>query len=149
MESKKYKTFFIMLSISFLIMYSVMYLNVDKPDHIYLSVNRLYMALLMVSPMALVMLGMMRNMYKNKKTNRVIILSSILIFVIALVLLRTQTPINDIQYMKAMIPHHSSAILNSQEVNIKDPEVVELSKQIIESQEEEIQQMKSILQRLQ
>ena len=148
MESKNYKTFFIMLSISFLIMYSVIYFNVDKLDHIYLSVTRLYMTLLMVSPMAMVMLLMMRNMYQNKKTNRVIIFSSILIFVVALALLRTQISINDIQFMKAMIPHHSSAILNSQEANIKDPEVLDLSKQIIQSQEEEIQQMKNILQRL-
>lgn len=148
MEGHNYKRFIMMLSASFLIMYSVMYLNVDKVDHIYLSVTRLYMTVLMVSPMALIMLFSMRSMYKNKKANRIIILSGISIFVAALILLRTQTPINDVRYMKAMIPHHSSAILNSQEANIKDPEVIELSKQIIESQEKEIQQMKNILQRL-
>lgn len=137
-----------MLAISFVVMYSVMYLNVFKLNHIYLSLTRLYMTLLMVSPMAVSMILLMSHMYQNKRANRIIIFSSISVFILALVLLRTQTPINDVQYMKAMIPHHSSAILTSKEANIKDPEVKELSKQIIESQEDEIEQMKSILQRL-
>lgn len=32
---------------------------------------------------------------------------------VVLFALRTQTPIGDIQYMKAMIPHHSSAVMAS------------------------------------
>lgn len=148
MKGNNYKLFFMMLAISFFIMYSVMYLNVYKSGHIYLSVTRLYMTILMVSPMALVMLLFMHSMYQNKKINRIIILASISIFILALLMLRTQTPINDSQYMKAMIPHHSSAILTSKEANIKDPEVKELSRKIIKSQEEEIELMKKMLQRV-
>jgi uncharacterized protein (DUF305 family) len=37
-------------------------------------------------------------------------------------LLRTQAFVSDIQYMKAMIPHHSSAIMTSSNVDFKDPE---------------------------
>lgn len=148
MKGNNYKAFLGMLAISFVIMYSVMYLNVYKTAHIYLSATRLYMTLLMVSPMAIIMLLMMPGMYRNKKANNIIIVSGISVFILALVLLRTQTPITDTQYVKAMIPHHSSAILFSKEANIRDPEVRELTKQIIESQEEEIEQMKNILQRL-
>lgn len=137
-----------MLAISFIIMYSVMYLNVYKLNHVYLSVTRLYMTLLMVAPMAIVMLLMMPGMYGNKKKNRIIIGSGISIFILALILLRTQTPIKDTQFLKAMIPHHSSAILFSKEANITDPEVLELTRQIIESQEKEIEQMKKILKRI-
>lgn len=137
-----------MLAISFITMYSAMYLNVFKLNHIYLSVTRLYMTLLMVSPMAVSMILLMSHMYQNKRANRIIIFSGISVFILALVLLRTQTPINDVQYMKAMIPHHSSAILTSKRANIKDPEVKELSKQIIESQEAEIEQMKNVLKRI-
>ena len=69
------------------------------------------------------MILMMGKMYPNKKMNAGIIITSIAVFILTLAALRTQTPINDVQYMKAMIPHHSSAILTSKNANIKDPEV--------------------------
>ncbi len=148
MKKGNYKKFILMLFTSFCIMYAVMFFNVDKVDHIYLSTTRLYMSLLMVTPMALLMLALMRKMYPDKKTNTIIVLSSVVIFILSLTFLRTQTPIADGQYMKAMIPHHSSAILTSKHADIKDPEVKELAKKIIQSQEEEIAQMKAILERM-
>jgi uncharacterized protein (DUF305 family) len=143
-----YGKFFIMLAISFLIMYSVMFLNADRAGHIYLSTTRTYMSLLMVLPMAVVMMLLMGKRYPDKKINTVIILSGIVLFAVILAGLRTQTPIGDVQYMKAMIPHHSSEIMTSKNASIKDPEVKELSEQIIRSQEEEIAQMKKILERM-
>lgn len=144
---KNYKKLVITLTISFAVMYTVMFLNVDRIAHVYLSATRFYMALLMVAPMALVMTMMMGDMYKNKKANKIIFAAAIAVFLLSLILLRTQTPIGDEQYMKAMIPHHSSAILTSQEADIKDPEVKELAENIIEAQEREIEQMKEILER--
>ena len=147
-EKNNYKTFGITLTISFVIMYAVMFFNVDKLDHIYLSTTRLYMTLLMVAPMALVMLGMMRKMYQDKKLNTIISISAVVVLIGAFVLLRTQTPIGDVQYMKAMIPHHSSAILTSQEATITDPEVRKLADEIIKAQKEEIAEMKRLLDKL-
>jgi len=106
------------------------------------------MAILMVAPMAVVMMLMMGEMYPDKKMNVSIIAGAIFVFAVTLAALRTQTPISDVQYMKAMIPHHSSAILTSKEANIKDPEVKKLAEEIIKSQEEEIAQMKKILERM-
>lgn len=143
-----YNRFLIMMILSFIIMYSVMFLNVDEANHIYLSVNRTYMALLMVLPMAVIMMLLMGKMYPNKKWNTTIILSAIVLFGLVLAGLRTQTPIGDVQYMKGMIPHHSSAIMTSKHANIKDPEVRKLADSIIASQEREIAQMKNILERM-
>ena len=148
MNKNNYKKFFLMLGISFFIMYLVMFLNVYRLNHVYLSVTRMYMSLLMVSLMSLVMLFFMRDMYMNKKINSVIIIASIFVFILPLILLRTQIPVDDVQYMKAMIPHHSSAILTSMNANIKDPEVKLLAEEIIQAQEKEIEQMKKILERL-
>ena len=106
------------------------------------------MALLMVAPMGILMLFMMKKNFNNKKLNRIIIVSGIVIFILALFLLRTQTFIQDEQYMKAMIPHHSSAILTSQEAGIYDSEVKNLSKEIIETQEREINLMKELLNKI-
>jgi uncharacterized protein (DUF305 family) len=102
----------------------------------------------MVSPMAIMMLLMMGKMYPNKKVNTTIIIGAVAIFGLALTGLRTQTPVDDIQYMKAMIPHHSSAIMTSKNANISDPAVKELSQRIINSQEKEIAEMKAMLKRL-
>jgi hypothetical protein len=143
-----YKKMPLMLGLSFIIMYAVMFLNVDDGSHIFLSLTRLYMALLMVAPMAVLMIVLMPMMYKNRKKNTAIILGAVMVFSFSLFFLRTQTFISDEQYMRAMIPHHSSAILTSKHADIKDPEVKKLSEQIIKSQEEEIKQMKSMLKRL-
>ena len=143
-----YKKMPLMLGTSFIIMYGVMFLNVNDSSHILLSLTRLYMALLMVAPMAIIMILLMPMMYKNRKKNTSIIVGAIIVFSFSLFFLRTQTFISDEQYMRAMIPHHSSAILTSKNAHIKDPEVKKLSEQIIKSQEEEIKQMKSMLKRI-
>lgn len=148
MEKGHYSKFLLMLLVSFVIMYGVMFLNVASTDHIYLNLNRLYMALLMVAPMALVMLAFMPMMYKDKKLNTLIIVASLAVIVGAFAMLRNQTAVGDKQFMHSMIPHHSSAILVSGQANLQDPEVQELARQIIKTQEKEIAQMKKILERM-
>lgn len=148
MNKMSYKKFLVMMILSFFIMYIVMFLNMDKLGHYHTSITRVYMAILMVAPMAIVMMLMMGKMYPDKKTNTGIIISGVVVFAIVLAALRTQTPVSDVQYMKAMIPHHSSAILTSKYANIKDPEVKKLAEEIIRSQEEEIAQMEAILNRM-
>lgn len=148
MQGMSYGKFWVMMLISFLIMYIVMFLNMDKISHYHTSLTRIYMALLMVAPMAVVMMLMMGKMYPNKKINTAIILGSVVLFILILAGLRTQTPIGDVQYMKAMIPHHSSAIMVSKHATITDPEVKKLSEEIIQSQEKEIAEMEAMIKRL-
>jgi integral membrane sensor domain MASE1 len=105
------------------------------------------MALLMVSPMAILMLLLMWPMFKNKKMNYIILACSFIIFIVSFIFLRKQIFIADKQYMQAMIPHHSSAILTSQQANIQKPEVKELADQIIDTQIREIELMKQYLQK--
>lgn len=139
-----------MLASSFIAMYITMYLNTYAIDHVYFSLTRFYMACLGIAAMALIMFFVMRKMYQNKKKNRAIILGSILLFVSALGLVRAQKPIiGDVLWMKAMIPHHSIAILTSERADIKDPEVKKLAEEIIEAQRREIAEMKSMINRLQ
>lgn len=143
-----YTKFVLMLLGSFIAMYITMYFNTYEIDHVYFSVTRFYMACLGISAMAVIMLLFMLNMYKNKKKNVVIILGSLILFVSALTLVRTQTPIGDVLYMKAMIPHHSLAILTSKRADIKYPEVRKLADEIIKAQEEEIAEMKALIKKL-
>jgi len=147
-DNSSYKKLALNLSISFVVMYAVMFLNVDQFDHVMLSFTRTYMTILMIAPMSIIMILMMGSMYQNKKLNAIIISTAVVVFVGVLTLLRTQTPIKDIQYMKAMIPHHSSAIMVSQEATFEDPELQKLATEIIEAQIKEIAQMKKMIERL-
>ena len=149
MKKSTYTKFGLMMTVSFILMYGIMFLNVFELDHVMLSTTRTYMTLLMVTPMAISMLLFMWKMYDNIKVNYAIIAISTLVFIGSLWGLRTQTAINDVQWMKAMIPHHSSAILTSSNANFKDPEVQKLANDIIEAQEREIKQMKEMINRIQ
>lgn len=137
-----------MMAVSFVIMYAVMFLNADLFDHVMLSTTRTYMTILMVAPMAVSMLLFMWGMYENKKVNFMILGAAVILFIATLAMLRNQTLIADVQWMKAMIPHHSSAIMVSQKAHLKDPEAQQLAKDIIEAQKKEIAQMKAMIKRL-
>ena len=144
-----YTKFVSMLGLSFLAMYVTMYLNTYSIDHVYFSLTRFYMTCLGISAMALIMLFFMMGMYRNKKKNMRIILGSILLFSSALFLVRVQKPIvGDTLWMRAMIPHHSIAILTSERADLNDPEVKKLADDIITAQKKEIEQMKLMLKRL-
>lgn len=147
-KQNPYVKFALIMAISFIIMYLVMFLNVAEFDHVLNSLTRVYMTTLMIASMAISMLLFMWKMYPNKKMNFGIIIFSTIAFFGTLFLLRTQTPISDMQWMKAMIPHHSSAILTSNNAHFTDPEVQKLAKDIIKAQEEEIKQMKEMINRL-
>jgi len=147
-QKSSYSRFFLMLLLSFIIMYGVMFLNVETFDHVYTSLTRTYMTILMIAPMAILKLVFMWKMYDNKKWNYSIVVGATAIFFITLFLLRSQQPIGDVQWMEAMIPHHSSAIMTSSEADFSDPEVQKLANEIIEAQIREIEEMKNMLQRL-
>ncbi|RIJ42043.1 DUF305 domain-containing protein [Pontibacter oryzae] len=143
-----YTKFILMLAFSFVAMYITMYLNTYQFDHVYFSMTRFYMSCLGISAMAMIMFFFMRKMYKNRTKNMAIIAGSVLLFVSTLSLVRAQEPIGDVLWMKAMIPHHSIAILASERADIKDPEVKKLSEEIIKAQRKEISEMKAMLERL-
>lgn len=148
MENKNYLKFALMLGVSFVVMYAVMFLNADVFDHVMLSNTRTYMTILMIAPMAISMMLFMWGMYKKKALNYLIIGISALVFVVTLSMLRQQTFISDVQWMKGMIPHHSSAIMVSQKAHLTDPEAIKLAEKIIEAQKREIAQMKKMIYRL-
>ena len=134
-----------MIATSTLVMFVLMYLNSYQLSHVFFSETRTYMAIYMGAAMALVMLLFMLNMYKDKKKNSVVLGISIITFVGALFLVRSQITVNDQSWMSAMIPHHSIAILTSDRANIKDKRVQELATNIIEAQRREIKEMQWLL----
>jgi uncharacterized protein (DUF305 family) len=103
------------------------------------------MTLVMGATMAIIMLGFMWSMYRNKRANTVIVAVSVIVFAGALWLVRSQETVYDVSYMKAMIPHHSIAILTSERAHIRDPRVRQLADGIIEAQVREIDEMRRLI----
>ncbi|QSF46635.1 DUF305 domain-containing protein [Paenibacillus tianjinensis] len=145
---KMYAKFGVMIAVSTMIMYGLMYLNVFQIDHIYNSQTRMYMALIMGSAMTIVMLLFMWKMYPKRIINSVILGAGVVVFALSLWLVRSQATVGDVAWMKAMIPHHSIAILTSERANISDPRVRKIADGIIESQRREIAEMKELIREL-
>ena len=147
-NKKPYIKFALMMLVSFIMMYAIMFANVAEISHIKISYARTYMTILMVGPMAISMLLFMWPMYKNKKANYGILTVAALVTILAFTGLRNQSGIKDIQYMKAMIPHHSSAIMTSEAVDFDDVEVQKLATEIIKAQKSEIDLMNQMIDRI-
>lgn len=145
---KPYIKFGGMVITSTILMFLFKYWSTYELGHIFFSETRMYMTLLMGATMTLIMLLFMRNMLTNRKVNRGIAIGSVILFLISLFLLRSQVLVDDTDYMEAMIPHHSIAILTSERADITDPRVRKLADSIIETQKKEIAEMKGLIEDL-
>lgn len=146
-EAKMYLRFGLMIATSTIVMFALTYTNAFSADHVRFSEERLYMALLMGAAMALIMLAFMWGMmYRNRAVNIGIVLGALVLGATALYLSRSQALVDDESYMKAMIPHHSIAILTSERAGIEDVRVRELADGITAAQRKEIKEMDWLVQ---
>jgi hypothetical protein len=143
-----YGRFAAMIATSTLVMFGLMYIHTYIWDHVRFSETRAWMALLMGAVMAIIMLGYMLNMYKSRVVNLAIFAGAGLTFALTTWLVRSQVTVSGTDYMEAMIPHHSIAILTSERAGIEDPRVRKLADEIIEAQRKEIAEMKYLIRAL-
>lgn len=140
-----YAKFAGMILTSTVVMFGLMYLNTYAADHVFFSQTRMWMAVLMGATMAVVMMGFMFRMYESPTVNAAVVVAGVLVFFGSLWLVRSQATVDDVSYMKAMIPHHSIAVLTSSRARIRDPRVRDLADRIIEAQVREIAEMKQLI----
>ncbi len=140
-----YKHLLIMTVLSFVSMYVFMYSMVNSFVNVYSSLNQVYMAAVMTAPMVIIEIIVMRGMYQNKKKNISILILSAVALILFFTFIRQQTAITDKQFLRSMIPHHAGAILMCEEAPLENPKLKELCKNIISSQQAEIEQMKALL----
>ena len=140
-----YWRFAAMIATSTVVMFGLMYLNTYALEHVLWSETRMWMAFVMGAVMAVIMLGFMLSMYQNKILNIAIFSGAAIVFTLSLWLVRSQATVGDAEYMKAMIPHHSIAIMTSERAQISDPRVRKLADEIIEAQRREIAEMKYLI----
>lgn len=144
-----YWRFAAMIATSTVVMFGLMYLNSYALDHVYFSQTRAWMAVVMGATMAVIMLLFMLAMYRNQRLNAAILAGSVIAFAGSLWLVRSQETVDDVSYMRAMIPHHSIAIMTSERAHIREPRVRELADQIISAQVREIGEMERLIADLQ
>ena len=142
---KNYWRFFAMIATSTAVMFILMYLNTYAWEQIFWSETRFYMAFVMGATMAVIMLAYMLGMYRNLAINVAVFAGSVIVFAGALWLVRSQTTVGETSYMRAMIPHHSIALLTSKRANIAEPRVRKLADEIIVAQEREIAEMRYLI----
>ena len=144
-----YKRFALMAVAMFVAMYFIMYAMIDGLQNLIPNINNLYMTLLMVSAMLVIELWIMKGMYQNKKINWAIITVSLAIGIFSWFGIREQLFVGDKEFVKGMIPHHAAAVLMSEKAKLTDPELIELQKNILETQAKEIELMKRKLKEFQ
>lgn len=142
-----YRALAIEMAIDFVIMYFVMYTMIATLDHLRLNINNVYMTLMMVAPMTIVMLIGMRSMFRSTRANLIVGAAAAVVFIASFTAMRTQAAIGDREFLRSMIPHHSGAILMCEQAALSDPEIIELCRQIVDSQQREIAQMEAMLAR--
>lgn len=135
------------LTLDFIVMYLVMYTMIATLRHFHFNLNNVYMTLMMVAPMSIIMLVSMRSMFPSQRLNGLVIAGAAAVFLLSFVGMRTQAGIGNSEFLRAMIPHHSGAILMCEQASITDPEIVALCQEITKSQRQEIAQMEAILAR--
>lgn len=140
-----YWRFMAMIGTGTAVMLGLMFLNTYSFDHVWWSQTRFWMALVMGAAMMVVMIGFMWGMYPSKAKNGLVLGIAAVMFAGSLWLVRSQSTVGDVDYMSAMIPHHSIAILTSERANLQDPRVRELAAEIEETQRREIAEMRGLI----
>ena len=140
-----YRNFLLMIGTSAVLMFGLTYLNTYELSHVWFSWTRVFMTMIMAGSMAPVMLFFMRHMYKDKRANALVVVASVVLVGSGLWLVRSQATVGDVAWMKAMIPHHSIAILTSERAQISDARVRKLADGIIATQRREIGEMEALI----
>ncbi|OCK58243.1 DUF305 domain-containing protein [Bradyrhizobium sp. LMTR 3] len=148
MRKHHYGHLAVMTALSFIAMFILMYAMVDRFANVYPNINQFYMAGLMAAPMAIIELLVMRGMYPDARMNLIVGGVAVVAAVLFFLGIRAQTAVADVQFIKSMIPHHAGAILMCERSAISDAELVKLCQEIVKGQQQEIDQMKQILARL-
>jgi uncharacterized protein (DUF305 family) len=148
MGNKMYLKFALMIFLSFIAMYILMYAMVDNFSNVFPNINQFYMAGLMAMPMVVLELVIMGSMYTKKKLNIILIFIGCITAAGFYLGIRQQAGVGDRQFLKSMIPHHAAAILMVKQADLSDPEIQKLAKDIITSQQAEIDFMKTKIKEL-
>jgi hypothetical protein len=136
----------VMFVASFIIQYFGMStITTNSLDNVTNSVGKVYLSVIMALTMVAVEVMMHDHQYNSMSTRTYVgIFGFAVLFIF---LYKKQIGINDRQYLEEMIEHHSMALLTSKRILEKssDYNVVKIAKNIIQTQQDEILEMRAVL----
>lgn len=140
-----YSLWFMMISsfiIQFIFMSSIM---TNSYQNITFSIGKFYLSVIMALLMGLIEVIMFD--VHMKTISGIFYLSLIFLLVTFVYIYRNQVYIDDKEYLKEMIEHHSMALLTSEEIlqNTHSEKVKKLAENIISTQEKEIEYMRKLI----
>jgi len=148
MNTHIYKKQFIMFIVMVIIgmLFNPMNILAFRYEDLYLSLTLFYGGLLMASNMIWAH-EIVHYLYMGDFNIWIFSIGIILSISISILLLRNQLFVNDKEWLKRMISHHSTALTTSHNIYKKtnNSKIKDLSKNIIDTQEKEIQLMKSMV----
>ena len=127
------------------ILFNPMNMLAYRFNDLYISLTLFYGGLLMASNM--IWSHEIVHYFSMGHFNSKIFIIGIILSGICVLLLRSQLLVNDKEWLKRMISHHSTALTTSNKINknTKNEKIRKLSNDIIKVQEDEITLMKSLL----
>ena len=144
-DGDHYRRLLAMVVLSYVAMYVLMYAMVNALDNVFNNVNQAYMAGLMAAPMLLIELALMSRMYRNRVANAALAVGAVVVMLFCWLGIRQQVAVSDQQFVRSMIPHHAGAILMCRKNRLADPDLQRLCRDIVRSQQSEVDFMKSKL----
>ncbi len=112
-HKQNYSRLIAMIALSFVSMYTLMYAMVDSFGDVYSNFNQFYMAGLMTMPMVIIELSLMGMMYRDKKSNAVLMVVAVIFLILFWFFIRQQVLISDKQFVKSTTPAASGRGMNS------------------------------------
>ena len=146
MKGLKYHITMFIVMVVFGMLFNPMNVLAYRFNDLYFSQTLFYGGLLMASNMIWAH-EIVHVIAMGKMNYKLFIFGILLSISITIFLLRKQFIVNDNQWLKRMISHHSTALTTSHNIYKKtnNPRIKKLSKEIIDTQEREISEMKSMI----
>ncbi|MDM4778045.1 DUF305 domain-containing protein [Micromonospora sp. b486] len=115
-----YIRFGLVLLISLAVMFVLTLSQIRRWSDFFLNLSNFYTSVIMVAVMGVIMMGVMHQMFTDRRLN--IVLYAVLgaLFVGGFAAVRTEPFVGNENFLRSMIPHHSRAVLVCQESDITD-----------------------------
>ena len=145
MNNLKYQSIMFIIMVFVGISFNAMNMLVFRFDDLYLSLTLFYGGLIMASNM--IWAHEIIHFIYHGKMNKIIFSIGIILTILTTFIIRSQIFVDDNQWLRRMISHHSTALTTSHKIKNKtqNPELKQLAEDIINTQEKEISQMKQLL----
>ena len=145
MNNLKYQSIMFVIMVFVGISFNAMNMLVFRFDDLYLSLTLFYGGLIMASNM--IWAHEIIHFIYHGKMNKIIFAIGIILTIITTFIIRSQIFVNDNQWLRRMISHHSTALTTSHKIKNKtqNSKLKQLAEDIIDTQEKEISQMKQLL----